>query len=135
MGVTTNYINIGKEERNFNVETHTINVDVFHFENALNNILDNAVKYGGNKITIQLNATESKFEINISDNGKTLTSADKERIFEKFYRIPKGNTHDVKGFGIGLYYTKKIIDKHNGIIGLDMSKNQTTFKIKLPNGQ
>ena len=70
----------------------------------------------------------------ISDNGHTLTKANKERLFEKFYRVPKGNTHDVKGFGIGLYYTKTIVDKHHGSITLDLNANLTTFKITLPNG-
>ena len=108
------------------------NVDVFHFENAINNVIDNAVKYGGDKISILLNQTHISFEIFISDNGNTLVKSDKHHIFEKFYRIPKGNTHDVKGYGIGLYYTKKIIDKHGGDIRLDLSNKVTTFKILLP---
>jgi len=108
-------------------------VDVFHFENAINNILDNAIKYGGEEINIRLNQNASAFTISISDNGNSLTKANKDRIFEKFYRVPKGNTHDVKGFGIGLYYAKKIIEKHNGSIQLDLKNNLTTFKISLPN--
>ncbi len=108
------------------------NVDGFHFENAINNVLDNAVKYGGNCIEIKLLNTLEGFEILISDNGKTLTKDHKDRIFEKFYRVPKGNTHDVKGFGIGLYYSKKIIEKHGGNIRLLLDDNGTTFQIKLP---
>lgn len=118
----------------FKVERLLANVDVFHFENALNNILDNAVKYGGSIISIDLVPKEKSLEILISDNGHTLTKANKERLFEKFYRVPKGNTHDVKGFGIGLYYTKTIVDKHHGSITLDLNANLTTFKITLPNG-
>ena len=117
----------------FKVESLLANVDIFHFENALNNILDNAVKYGGDMISIDLIPKEKSLDILISDNGNTLTKINKERVFEKFYRVPKGNTHDVKGFGIGLYYTKTIIDKHNGSITLDLNKNLTTFKITLPN--
>jgi signal transduction histidine kinase len=109
------------------------NVDVFHFENALNNIIDNAIKYGGKIISINLTSHKNAFEIAVSDNGNTITKANKDKIFEKFYRITKGNTHDVKGFGIGLYYTKKIIEKHQGTILLDLNKKQTTFKISLPN--
>ncbi|MBO6879210.1 ATP-binding protein [Winogradskyella sp.] len=118
----------------FKVESLKANVDIFHFENALNNILDNAVKYGGELISIDLVPKKDMFNILISDNGNTLSKENKERIFEKFYRVPKGNTHDVKGFGIGLYYTKTIIEKHNGSISLDLNKNLTTFKITLPNG-
>lgn len=116
------------------VENLISNVDVFHFENAINNILDNAVKYGGHMISIDLAPKKETFNILISDNGNSLSKDNKERIFEKFYRVPKGNTHNVKGFGIGLYYTKTIIEKHNGTINLELNPNLTTFKITLPNG-
>lgn len=119
----------------FKVESLNANIDVFHFENALNNILDNAVKYGGDIISIDLAQKDKSLDILISDNGDTLTKANKEQIFEKFYRVPKGNTHDVKGFGIGLYYTKTIIDKHNGSITLDLNKNLTSFNITVPNAR
>ena len=109
------------------------NVDVFHFENAINNILDNAYKYGGNNIAIQLKTTPVFIAISISDDGNSLSKVYKDRIFEKFYRVPKGNTHDIKGFGIGLYYTRKIIEKHDGSISLELKNNHTAFKILLPN--
>ncbi|NRA94052.1 MAG: HAMP domain-containing histidine kinase [Psychroserpens sp.] len=108
------------------------NVDIFHIENAFNNIIDNAIKYGGGIISISLQGKSSQIEFKVSDNGTSLTKAHKERIFEKFYRVPKGNTHDVKGFGIGLYYTNKIIEKHGGTIDLELDKSKTTFKITLP---
>lgn len=116
------------------VETNDIFADAFHIENALNNILDNAVKYGGNTIKIGLKQHNTFITITISDNGNNLKKASKDKIFEKFYRVPKGNTHDVKGFGIGLYYTKTIIEKHNGSIKVYVGNNKTTFKIELPNG-
>lgn len=109
-------------------------IDVFHFENAINNILDNAVKYGGSDIYIDLIPKTAHYEIIISDNGQNLSKAHKERIFEKFYRIPKGNTHDVKGFGIGLFYTKTIVEKHHGKIEVELNNKLTTFKITMPNG-
>lgn len=118
----------------FNKNVHNIiaAVDTFHFENAINNILDNAIKYGGNKIEIELKTLKKQIEIDISDDGNGLKPADKERIFDKFYRVPKGNTHDVKGFGIGLFYSKTIIEKHGGSIVLNLNNNKTTFKITLP---
>lgn len=119
----------------FHPESLMVYADVFHIENALNNILDNAVKYGGDNITIELSSDKNNFDILISDNGNTLAKTNKDRVFEKFYRVPKGNTHDVKGFGIGLYYTKTIIEKHKGTIHLELNKNLTTFKITLPNGE
>jgi len=108
-------------------------IDRFHFENAVNNIIDNAIKYGGDKIWIEIEQNNNASQILISDSGKTLNQETKKRIFEKFYRVPKGNTHDVKGFGIGLFYTKQIIDKHNGTVTVSL-KNNTTFKITIPNG-
>ncbi len=105
--------------------------DPFHIENALNNVLDNAVKYGGDKIDIVVLNEDKLVKITISDNGTNLTKAQSEQVFEKFYRVPKGNTHDVKGFGIGLYYTKNIIEKHGGSIKLHLN-HQTSFIITLP---
>lgn len=105
--------------------------DAFHLENALNNIIDNAVKYGGNLVKVILKDENRAILINIEDNGNTLTSAQAQHIFEKFYRVPKGNMHDVKGFGIGLYYTKKIIEKHDGKFTVEIN-GKTTFKISLP---
>ena len=138
LNALTNRYRIQFPEKEFNtsfkVESLIAKVDVFHFENALNNILDNAVKYGGHIISIDLIPKDKNLNILISDNGNSLSKTNKERIFEKFYRVPKGNTHDVKGFGIGLYYTKSIIEKHKGSINVDLTKNLTTFKITLPNG-
>ena len=114
--------------------TMEVKVDVFHFENAINNIIDNAIKYGGDKIWIEISQDSFSFTISISDNGNSLNKAHKDQIFEKFYRVPKGNTHDIKGFGIGLYYTKKIVEKHNGTIQLDLKKTHTTFNLTAPNG-
>lgn len=105
-------------------------VDPFHFENAISNLIDNAVKYGGDKISIYLNQQE-QLSIIVEDNGGNISKEQKEKVFDKFYRIPKGNVHDVKGFGIGLYYTKNIIEKHDGTIILTMQNNLTRFKITL----
>ncbi|QTD38991.1 HAMP domain-containing histidine kinase [Polaribacter batillariae] len=116
-----------------NLQPVYANVDVFHFENAVSNLIDNAVKYGGDKIEVTINSILNTTEISVADNGKGIDKNQQEKIFDKFYRIPKGNTHDVKGFGIGLYYCKKIIEKHNGSLHLSTTKNNTIFKINLPN--
>lgn len=120
-------------EIDFPKEELFILADEFHLENAVNNVIDNAIKYGGDTIELSLRKVSNSFEILISDSGTSLTEEQKQLIFEKFYRVPKGNTHDVKGFGIGLYYTKKIIEKHNGSISVEITKKNTTFKIILPN--
>lgn len=101
-------------------------VDSFHFENALSNLIDNAIKYGGDRILINLDQSHQT-KIKIWDNGGNIASGQKERIFEQFYRIPQGNIHDVKGFGIGLYYVKKIIEKHGGGIELQTAPKSTSF--------
>ncbi len=106
------------------------NLDLFHFENAITNLIDNAIKYGGNSIKVLVNGNSKQIEIKITDSG-SIPKLHKTKIFDKFYRIPQGDKHDVKGFGIGLYYTKKIIKKHQGTIVLLDTQN-TTFKIVLP---
>ena len=109
-----------------------LDIDPFHFENAISNLIDNAIKYGGNKIEVHMNIVLNNLEITIADNGNDIEKNQRDKIFDKFYRIPKGNTHNVKGFGIGLYYTKKIIEKHQGEICLIPNSANTIFKITLP---
>lgn len=113
---------------------HSINyfADAFHLENALNNVIDNALKYGGDRVTVALKEIPNFIEISISDSGTGLNEEQKQFIFDKFYRVPKGNLHDVKGFGIGLYYTKKIIEKHDGKIWAELHRDHTKFIIRLP---
>jgi len=115
-------------------KSSTLNLDTFHFENAIGNIFDNAIKYGGNTITTEIISEKNKIIILINDTGNGISKAEKEKVFEQFYRIPTGNTHNVKGFGIGLYYTKKIIENHGGTIHIIYDKNNATlFKIELLN--
>ncbi len=113
-----------------NIEAH---VDKFHFENAISNLIDNAVKYGGKTIEISISKVLKNIEISVADNGPGIEKNQLDKIFTKFYRIPTGNRHDVKGFGIGLYYTQKIIEKHQGSISLSANPGNTLFKINLPN--
>ncbi|MFD0993744.1 sensor histidine kinase [Tenacibaculum geojense] len=117
-----------------NVKKLYIELDEFHFENAISNLIDNAIKYGGDFIDVLVISERDIITISVSDNGKGIDKNQQQKIFDKFYRVPKGNTHDVKGFGIGLYYTKKIIQKHEGEIQLNSSSEKTVFKITLPNG-
>ena len=116
---------------NSEMEQLLLTVDIFHLENAISNLIDNAVKYGGNDISVRLSYDKNQIEINVEDNGNGIEKSQREKIFDKFYRIPKGNIHDVKGFGIGLFYSKKIIEKHNGTLEL-VPTHLTTFKITLP---
>ena len=115
-----------------NLQPIYLNIDMFHFENVISNLIDNAIKYGGSTIEIHINSILKSVEISIADDGDGIEKNQQEKIFDKFYRVPKGNTHDVKGFGIGLYYCKKIVEKHRGILVLSSNNNQTIFKITLP---
>lgn len=116
----------------FNADEILFRADLFYLENAISNLIDNAIKYGGNLIEINCYTIEKSINIDIKDNGSSILKSQEKMIFEKFYRIPKGNLHDVKGYGIGLYYTKSIIKKHNGTIELIITNN-TVFRITLPN--
>jgi len=111
------------------MDTIAYNADAFHFENAISNLIDNAIKYGGNEINIRIWQEAAKqITLSISDNGTGISTEDAPFIFDKFYRARSKNLNHIKGFGIGLYYTKNIIQKHKGTIEL-CSPN--TFKISL----
>ena len=105
------------------------------FINVFVNILENAIKYSNEKPEIKIiteNNTDSII-VKIIDNGMGMNSKVKEKIFDKFYRVTKGNIHDVKGHGLGLSYVKKIIDLHNGTIYVDSELGKgSAFVISLP---
>lgn len=107
-------------------EPKIIFADLFHFENAISNLLDNAIKYGGNQIQLTLQHTNMDI-ITVRDNGGFIPAAQKDSLFEQFYRIPTGDIHDIKGFGIGLYYVQQILEKHGGKIELETAFGSTHF--------
>ncbi len=112
-----------------------LRVDRFHLTTALLNILENAVKYGKTTIKISLESTMENgfYVLSITDNGIGITEKDQQAIFDKFYRAKTGNVHNVKGLGLGLYFTHQIIKAHEGTIGLSSIEGVgTTFTIKLP---
>ncbi len=111
-----------------------VEADLLHLTNILHNLLDNASKYSGDDpvITIETSRINMNVIIRISDNGPGIKSEFQHRIFQKFYRIPAGNLHDVKGFGLGLYYVKTICNAHRWMIGLiDVPGRGATFEIKI----
>ena len=134
----------------FNIKVETINgqiiekldannsivtVDDVHFTNIIFNLLDNALKYRRETpiITIETYNNNDGLVISIEDNGLGISKDNLKHIFEKFYRVPTGNVHNVKGFGLGLTYVKKIIDDHGGEIQVESEVNVgTKFKIFLP---
>lgn len=115
-----------------------VNADEMHFTNVIFNLLDNAFKYRREDEPLRLevatwNQGEDYLCISIKDNGIGIQKVDLKRIFEKFYRVHTGNKHNVKGFGLGLTYVKKMIDLHHGTIKVTSEIGQgTKFIITLP---
>ncbi|MBN1551001.1 HAMP domain-containing histidine kinase [bacterium] len=109
--------------------------DEVHLTNVVFNLLDNAVKYsnGSPEITVATENNNSHVIISVKDNGIGIPKEHHTQIFDRFYRVPTGNVHNVKGFGLGLSYVKKIVDMHNGKIIVDSAMNKgTKFSILLP---
>ena len=115
----------------------TICVDEVHFQNVIFNLMDNAVKYSkpDQPLDVYLKTwNDDKFVyFSIRDTGLGMRKEDLKKIFEKFYRVHTGNVHDVKGFGLGLAYVKKVVDLHDGDIKVESEYGKgTTFTVKLP---
>ena len=125
----------GRLEMNLPDSKIWIYADELHIGNAINNLIDNALKYKLNIPIIQvtLSEEESKVKIEVRDNGIGMNKVEQIRIFEKFYRVEGGNVHNIKGFGLGLSYVKKIIDLYKGEIHVKSKPNNgSIFTILLP---
>ena len=102
----------------------TVNADRMHLSNILNNLIDNAVKYSGEMVSINIAADGNR--LTVSDNGIGMSPSDLKHIFEKFYRAHTGNLHDVKGYGLGLYYVHSIVEKHGWSISVESEPGKGT---------
>lgn len=125
----------GKLKLDLNAEHFVISGDRVHLTNAICNLIDNAIKYSIEKpdLIILTSNIENKLVIEISDKGIGIEKEYQQKVFDKFFRVPTGNVHDVKGFGLGLAYVKNIIELHNGTIEVRSQKDVgTTFIISLP---
>lgn len=125
----------GVIEKNLEATKSIARIDEVHFTNIIFNLLDNAVKYSKEEpeILIATRDNNSGIYITVADKGIGIKKQDQKKIFDQFYRVSTGNVHDVKGFGLGLNYVKKMVEEHGGQITLDSEfKKGTTFKIFIP---
>ena len=122
------------ENKNGSIDLELVNdpiyleADTLHFNNVLSNILDNALKYcidePSAKVTLTSNTNSA--QLTISDNGIGISKENQKKIYNKFYRVPTGDVHDVKGFGLGLFYVKQICDSHGWKLKLHSEENKGT---------
>jgi two-component system phosphate regulon sensor histidine kinase PhoR len=116
-------------------ENAMIKGDEVHITNVIFNLLDNAMKYSNEQpdITVSTEDRNDMIVVSVRDKGIGIPKEHHTQIFDRFYRVPTGNVHNVKGFGLGLSYVKKIVDLHNGKIKVDSAVNKgTKFSILLP---
>ena len=109
--------------------------DKIHLTNVIYNLVDNANKYTklNPEITISTKSLNQYLVLSIADNGIGISKENQKKIFEKLYRVPTGNVHDVKGFGLGLNYVKTIVDRHNGKVEINSTLGKgSTFEVYLP---
>lgn len=120
---------------NLKDESFVIKGESFHLQNMVNNLLDNAKKYSTENPRVELTAWKSngKMNIQVADNGIGIPKEKQKKVFEKYYRAADGNTHNVKGFGLGLNYVRTVVQQHKGTIELQSEPgNGTTVTVQIP---
>lgn len=123
---------------NYATTRTTLYADRTHLSNMLSNLIDNAIKYSGQEtqITIETGTHNGMFCFSITDNGEGIPTDKQAHIFDKFYRVPRGNLHDVKGYGLGLFYVKVMAEKHRGSVSVKSFPGKgATFTIQIPEGK
>lgn len=122
-------------ETRFGATHSMIEGDRTHIASVISNLVDNAVKYStpSTPITISTKSDKDFIHVSIADEGMGIAPTHQKHLFKKFYRVPSGNVHDIKGFGLGLHYVKTILEMHGGDIGVvsELGKG-STFTFKLP---
>lgn len=125
----------GKVDCRLEAANHLVKADPVHMSNIISNVLDNANKYSPEnpQITISTRNGDGGIFVRVADNGIGIREKDLRQVFDKFYRVPSGNVHDVKGFGLGLAYVKLMVEAHGGRIRIDSQFGKgTEVEIYLP---
>jgi two-component system, OmpR family, phosphate regulon sensor histidine kinase PhoR len=125
----------GEIDLSFEATHEMVEADELHLTNILTNLIDNANKYSPDvpHISIATRSDDIHVYISVSDKGRGMNKEQQTKIFDPFYRVPTGNVHDVKGFGLGLSYVKKMIEAHGGTIQVESKPDEgSTFTIQLP---
>lgn len=116
-------------------EDLSINADRLHLTSVIFNLLDNALKYSGDSpsITVIINRNDAGLQLIVSDNGVGIPAAYRKKVFDKFFRVPSGNTHNVRGYGLGLSYVAYVVERHKGSIEVVSEPGEgSSFIIQLP---
>ena len=125
----------GRIDLDLKAEIYRVSGDRIHLTNLFYNLIDNAVKYAEQEPRIRI-ATTSNNEgvtVSVSDNGIGIAPSEQRKVFERLYRVPTGNIHNAKGFGLGLSYVRTVVDRHEGRIELDSVPGRgSTFRIFIP---
>lgn len=125
----------GRIETDLKAEIHRLKADRIHLTNLLYNLIDNAVKYceKAPRLRIATRSDDEGITLSVSDNGIGIPSSEQRKIFDRLYRVPTGNLHNAKGFGLGLSYVKSVVDRHGGRIRVESAPGSgSTFHIYLP---
>ena len=125
----------GHIELDLQAEIHRVQGDRIHLTNLLYNLVDNAVKYTEKepRIRIATRNDDKGVTVSVTDNGIGIPAAEHRKIFERLYRVPTGNIHNAKGFGLGLSYVRTVVERHGGRIKVESAPGRgSTFHIFIP---
>ncbi len=135
-GCVKDFENVNSHAIKTNIDELSTQIQLFGHQSLMQtilfNLLDNATKYGTGAVSLNVSVYNNKLHLKVSNEGPEIPQKDLKKIFDKFYRVNQGNTHDVKGFGLGLYLIKEATSSMKGSVAVSCADGITSFQIKLP---